>query len=288
MKLNQSLFFLLFFLPIACYCQYDWIFPFYEDGMYGYTNSSGDTVVKAIFQEASPTLGKLGIVKVKGRYGYINNEGKIVIKPKFDSATPFDRGVSYAKKKKKTYGFHSNGERVTHSIAVCGMAYCYEPNQDEKSILSDSLEKKGVVYQRYDLHSKTFMADTLTPEFDSIFPIGRQVLGIRQEKKIAILFVNAGMESPQSIKDGMKFDFDDIKLFKCAMDIHPGEPGYEPIIGYKQGNLWGYIDVLAGIKILTKPKYLTISSLGNKYALVEFSPQRFGYIDDSGMEYFER
>jgi hypothetical protein len=256
--------------------------------MYGYTNSSADTVVKAIFQEASPTMGKLGIVKVKGKYGYINNKGEMVIKPKFDSATQFDRGVSYAKKKRKTYGFHSNGERVTHSMALCGMAYCYEPKQDEKSIISDSFGEKGFVYKRYFLNPKTFGVDTLEPEFDSIFPIGRQLLGIIKEGKIAILFVNAYMGSPQSIKDAMNFVFDDIKLFKCAYNYNPQETSYEPIIGYKQGNLWGYIDTHVGSKILTDPKYLTISSLANKYALVEFSPQRFGYIDDSGKEYFDR
>ena len=256
--------------------------------MYGYTNSSADTVVKAIFQEASPTMGKLGIIKVKGRYGYINNEGEIVIKPKFDSATQFEHGVSYAKKKGKTYGFHSDGKRVTHSMALCGVAYCYEPKEDEKSIISDSFGKKGFVYKRYYLNPKTFGVDTLKPEFDSIFPIGRQLLGIMKEKKIAILFVNAHMASPQSIKDVMKFVFDDIKMFKCASNYFSSETGFEPIIGYKQGNLWGYIDTQIGSRILTEPKYLTISSLANKYALVEFSPHRFGYIDTSGKEYFDR
>lgn len=96
------------------------------------------------------------------------------------------------------------------------------------------------------------------------------------------------MYSPQSIKDVLKFDFDDIKMFKCASNYYSGEMSYEPIIGYKQGNLWGYIDTQVGSRILTEPKYLTISSLANRYALVEFSTHRFGYIDDSGKEYFGR
>ena len=287
MERNHQLLYLILFLPITCYGQHDWIFPFYENGLYGYTNSSADTVVPAIFQEASATMGKLGVIKFKGKYGYINNEGEIAIKPKFDSATQFYRGFSSAKKHKRTYGFHENGERVTHSIALCGKAYCYEPGWGKESIFLDSYGKKGLVYQRYYLNSKTFGMDTLKPEFDSIFPIGHQLLGMMKNNKFAILYVQRGMNSPQSIKDNMKFIYDDIKLFECASD-YQSKTSYEPILGYKQGNLWGYFSTYLSGRILTEAKYLTISSLAPGYALVEFSENRFGYVDESGNEYFDR
>jgi len=86
---------------------------------------------------------------------------------------------------------------------------------------------------------------------------------------------------------------EEIKLFKCWIPYCNNKSEF---IAIKENGLWGYEELarhsnyasVRSIKRPIKPKYISISSMANRYALVEYEVGKFGYIDNDGNEYFFR
>lgn len=73
-------------------------------GKYGFFNTKGKEVVKAVYDEAGNFHNGLAVVCKNGKYGYINKQGQVVIKLQYDSAADFSEGMACVSKNGK-YGF---------------------------------------------------------------------------------------------------------------------------------------------------------------------------------------
>lgn len=270
-------------------CQTDWIFPFQENDLFGYTNSCGDTITQAIFQEARETYGGLAKVKYKGKYGFVDNSGKIVIKAKYLDADDFFQGAaSVTNKRGKKLAIKPDGSRFKGFREIHGAhRVCLNPCLNERYIIRSN-GKYGFVMDKYErtAEGKLFtIPDTLYPKFDTIVPIADQLMYVSQNDKLAFAFDGSFGAGAEHIDTSLKFEYDEIVTFPC-----PFVPKmiYE-ILAVRKDNLWGFVRIHNITPIVTcHAKYLSIRADHPKgLALVEYRQGKFGYVNPrSGEEYF--
>lgn len=120
--------------------------------------------------------------------------------------------------------------------------------------------------------------------FDSIFPITHQLMGFQKDSLIAFSHEGSFTIGKEYILNNLNFVYQDIIQFDCNIC----SDGKNEFIGVKQNNLWGYLRIDMEPKYHIEPKYLSINSLAEGFALVEYEIGKFGYIDSKGTEYFIR
>ncbi|MBO6794285.1 MAG: WG repeat-containing protein [Balneolaceae bacterium] len=76
-----------------------------EDGLYGYIDPTGNTVIDLQYSEALPFSDQLAAVLISDRWGFIDTTGTIAISPQFVSAGTFNDGLAPARKNSNQYGF---------------------------------------------------------------------------------------------------------------------------------------------------------------------------------------
>lgn len=255
--------------------------PFESDGKWGYMNYDKKIVVLPVFDEAHPTYGLMGRIKVKGKYGYINAKGKIIIQPKYDCASDNDFGyVEVVKNGKRKY-FNSEGKNNYHFPGRCGTGRVnLSLHSKVPFAYSGPNGKYGFIVKKRDM-----TLDTIPPIFDTVVSLANQIMYVQKEGKMAFTNSSYFSAGKKAILDKMDFKYDDIKYFTYERSSE-----IQPILGVKVNGLWGYYDVLShlqGVEII-EPAYLTINSFKREYALVEYESGKFGYIDKNGKEYFWR
>jgi hypothetical protein len=63
---------------------------FTEDGLFGFVDKEGRTVIKASYEKAYPFQGELAVFEQEGKWGFINRKGDVEVPPLFDiPANPF-------------------------------------------------------------------------------------------------------------------------------------------------------------------------------------------------------
>ena len=72
----------------------DFLFPFAENGIWGYMDTTGAVVIKPVYTMASTFHNGLAKVVVNTRFGFINFKGEEVVPPFYHSATNFHKGFS--------------------------------------------------------------------------------------------------------------------------------------------------------------------------------------------------
>lgn len=65
-----------------------------NNGLYGYINHKGDSILKPQYELAKKYSENLACVRMKRKFGYINEQGDIVIKPIFRKAGDFKDGFA--------------------------------------------------------------------------------------------------------------------------------------------------------------------------------------------------
>src|ERR1051325_1583170 len=84
--------------------------PFYEHGMAGYKDATGQVVIPVKYRSASTMVpyGKQGdyyaVVAFEGKFGYINQRGEVLIPFMYEMANIFNEGIACVKLNGK-YGF---------------------------------------------------------------------------------------------------------------------------------------------------------------------------------------
>lgn len=73
---------------------YEMLYPVFENGLYGFIDSSGKVRIKPQFENYGDFNEGLAPVRKDGRYGYINTQGNFVIQPIYDYANPFLCGAA--------------------------------------------------------------------------------------------------------------------------------------------------------------------------------------------------
>lgn len=89
------------------------LLPFEENGLYGFMNLEGKTIIPAQFDVVDPFAEGLAIVSRKGRFGAINRKGSWVISPKFYGMSTFESGYSMVSNEAEKIGLiRRDGELI--------------------------------------------------------------------------------------------------------------------------------------------------------------------------------
>lgn len=274
----------------------DFIIPYEKDGLWGYMNGEKEIITIAEFEEAYPLQYGMGRVKKKGKYGYVNRFGEIAIKPKYKEAKDFSCNGGRVRKGKKTFNIDSEGEAVKW-VSPCGSCLefdCYyldsKWRKKDYEIIQNSNGKYGIIISRKIKKNQNEIVefqDTLQPSFDKIIKLAFQIIYFEKNGRIDLIDDGAIHFGAQSILDRLDFRYEEMKVFHC----YDNPKTIHKIIGLKKGGLWGYVDLTRPFltpieEIVTKFKYVDVFTFEKFYAIVEYKPNRFGYIDREGTEYF--
>ena len=272
------------------------LIPFESHGLWGYMNSEKQIIVEPQYDLAYPTYDLMGRVRINGKYGYIDNNGSIVIKPKYQSAEDFKYGRAKVSKDGQVLYINKSGKKYKNKTGFigggCGYGmgmYCFSPNLDSSVVYRDSLGKYGIACRRRIGRKDgltVFAPDTIKPIFDTIVAITHQLMYAKIDNKIAFTHTGYYTAGADRVLERMIFKYDDIKYYQCPQS----SVKYHQIIGVEEGGLWGYMHVHNGLQgeFVTDLKYHSISSLVSGYALVEYKPNKWGYISNTGEEFFIR
>ena len=142
--------------------------------------------------------------------------------------------------------------------------------------------------------------DTLDMLFDTIIPINGSSFYVMTDSRFT--FNNAQefherlhYDQDSSYRSAMFFrpQIEKVKEFECK-DSRCSNKDF--FIGVKEKGLWGYYKLRRNCSCYSclcatrhiDPKYISIGSLANGHALVEYAIGKYGYIDSDGNEYFVR
>ena len=114
MKLKEIIFILLVFICL-CGLSFDKndenkLYVISENGLFGFMNSKGETVIETKFYSVNEFSEGLAAVRPNGQYCYINKSGKTIIPPRYDVAGPFEKGIAQVYIESKPYFINKKGE----------------------------------------------------------------------------------------------------------------------------------------------------------------------------------
>ena len=127
-----------------------------------------------------------------------------------------------------------------------------------------------------------YLPDTISPMFDSIVPISHQLMYFVKDSLIAFSHKGSYLAGAEYIMENLKFEYEQVQLFNCSLC----NVGKNEFIGVKKEGLWGYMRIYIDPEEHIEPKYLSINTLAERFALVEYEIEKFEYIDINGNEYF--
>ncbi len=104
----------------------DGLSAFYENGKWGFVNTSGIVVITPEYDEVEDFSNGLCLVKKDGKWGVINKNGKNIHSCEYESISTFDSGIAYAKKDMMAYYLYSTGKKTQLS----GSTYIHHPFSD--------------------------------------------------------------------------------------------------------------------------------------------------------------
>ncbi len=251
------------------------LIPFELNGLWGYMNDEKKIIVEPKYEEAFITFNSIARIKKNGKYGYIDNKGKLIVNPKYDDADDFNGGVAKVRRGKKITFIDTKGKIFTGYNGNCG----YHSHFRAPILLNDSLIEK----RRYSILQKAIL-NSINSSIDSIYDINEYLFIAKKNNKIAIIEDSPSYRNVDSIINSIRYEYDAIKYFSCDFD----DGGIKNHIGIKKSDVWGYFIFNDWPTQKIESKYLSIGTFENEFARVEFEPNRFGYIDLQGNEYFFR
>lgn len=104
---------LLFSFTLSASSQRLFLAPAKKDGLWGFINQNGKTVIPLDFQEAKGFSQGLAAVKINDSWIYINVEGSKVVTDKFEEAFSFKNGIARVKKAGYWYYINRTGIPIT-------------------------------------------------------------------------------------------------------------------------------------------------------------------------------
>lgn len=276
------------------------MFPYCENGLWGYNNKEGNTVIAPQYEEAYLLNYGLARVKMKGKYGFISEDGKQMLKCKYDEASDFQIGklgarpfwISTIKHKDEMGHIDRHGKKVVNGDEeLMDMMKGDKPIEVEhplfKRIVSDG-EKYELAYSylvENENGTSLNNADTTSFSIDTFFMVNSKVLACRSNGKFGIVFLSQlkGIPADKTpykeyvYKEGaytpqIEFVYDDLAVINNTRNYNSHF--------YLAANLddqWGVIN-LGGNQILPC-HYISIKHIEKRgYVLVEFEENKLGYV----------
>lgn len=91
-----------------------------NNGLYGYINNKGDSILKPQFELAEKFSENLAPVRMNRKFGYINEQGDMVIEPVFRKAGYFKNGLATITTEKGKYTYvKKNGQLIDKAFDKC-------------------------------------------------------------------------------------------------------------------------------------------------------------------------
>jgi hypothetical protein len=111
MKKITSLLFVITIFSSIVFAQKNYrpLFRIYENGLYGYIDSTGTVIIPPKYKGAGEFSEGLAPVRENGYYGYIDETGKYAIAPQYDYAERIINGLGVIYKKRKAGILKKNG-----------------------------------------------------------------------------------------------------------------------------------------------------------------------------------
>ncbi len=261
--------------------------PFLNNGLWGIMDVDKTILVCPQFEEAYPPKNGMIRVKQAGKYGFIDQSGNIAIKIKYDEASDFQHGIAKVRKGKKEWSIKTDGTKHEGIIAICGTHYCMRPRIRETLVLYQEDGKYGFTHENLyilDTIHDVKIPDTFPAIFDTLIPITHQLMYVVKNGKGGFMHEGSIRGPALRIQSSLTFEYDDIHLFDCGF-CHEG---LNDIFAVKKNDRWGYARDIFHPNVFIETKYLTVASLADGFAWVEYETDKFGYIDRRGNEYFIR
>lgn len=264
------------------------IVPFFEEGKWGFMNAAKEVIVPPTYDLAFPPQNGMARVQINNKYGFVNMAGELVIKPRYSAAEDFTWDVAKVERGGESYYIKTDGKRNKYSVGHCGHHSCLAfPEINPKIEVIKEGGKLGMIHDRSYRDNDgrlQHVPDTISPRFDTIVPISHQLMYVVQGDSISFAdeaYFHGGAEY---ISSQLDFRYEEITLYGCRWCRR----GYDNYVGFREGGLWGFKRIWLYPIDHIPAKYFSITTLANGYALVEYEPDRFGYIDQKGNEYFMR
>lgn len=215
------------------------------NGLYGFTDSHGHTVISPLYDDAHPFKEGLAMVKHNGQWMFIDKNGKTVISFANDYMHSFSEGLAMVCKDEKIGFIDHNGE-----IAI---PFEYELAHDFENGVS--MVRKDGKWGFIDRTGKVVVPF----EYEDIKPYSNGLARVRKEGRYGFIDINGNVIIPIRYQDAG---------FYC-----------DGVANVKQENFWGYIDRSNNTVIPFKYDYAQEFSqglAGVKYGSV------WGFMDRTG------
>jgi hypothetical protein len=245
------------------------LFPIGKNGKWGYANEDGNQVIDYKFEKVSFYRGGRAAAKLNGKFGFINMDGAFIEKPKYDSIGYFTAHEASVVKKGKVIAIDRNGKKLKEGFIIAT-----EGNAMENAEPLDYFDLQG---GRYVLNKKDFKNEQrLDPKaeldmwdftFDKVLPFSWNSFIVRKDKSYDIYLLNSG-----GLKD---LQLDNIKPIRYQWNNAISSQYAKFEIDGK----WGIISSTGNI--LIDPEFYSIENASGQYYLVEYKPDRWGYISQA-------
>ena len=83
---------------------------YYENGLWGFISTSGDVVIKPIYEEVTDYDGSFIRVRKDGKWGVITSSSKTIFPCQYDSITAFTEGIALAVSNGQKFYLYENGK----------------------------------------------------------------------------------------------------------------------------------------------------------------------------------
>lgn len=277
------------------------IFPFQENGLWGYNKKDGTVLLPSQFEEAYlPNYG-LARVKKNGKYGFISKEGKTIIRCKYDQAFDFKIGKSpnmlpvlaKVKDNGKFKYINQNGKKVSVdedekllNLIGKGTPLKITPSISKHIITTDDTYELSFNYLiKSETGDTTNYIDTTNLRIDTVHIINNGALACKSEGKYGFVHrsqLNGIPKNKNPFKEyiyekenyqpQINFIYDDLKVLNNTQNL--------PIHFYfsaQQSGQWGMVD-LTGNQIIPFMYHSIESIEQGGQALVEYEKNKFGYV----------
>lgn len=221
------------------------LFPFVNNGKWGYINKTGKIEIKAIYDEIGFFSEGLAAARLDEKYGFISKSNESVIPFNYDGVYDFESNRALIEKDDKMGMIDRIGSYILHPI--------YEDigslNENKFFFLKDSL------YGYMDINGKIIIQE----KFEEAFSFENGVAKVFINDKQAIINSNGDYLFPPL--------FNRVKKFSDSLYL------------VKEDNLWGIAKPNGNL--ILPCSYDNIGELKNNRAFIT-SNQKIGFIDKSG------
>lgn len=275
------------------------IYPFSENGLWGFNLENGETIVKPKYEQTYLPKYVLARFIKNGKIGFMDNQGKTRIRPKYESASDFFLVEPWSypptiaakiKHKSKEYFIDQWGEKIKEPNESYEKEFQHSTREAEFPLIDNVIkidEGYELIYT-YKINSNhdepTIHTDTTCLKLDTIFMINGSFLACRNSQhKYGILFKRTLKCIPVDSNPFVEHSYNEgeyqIQIDFIYDDIYHQPSTYYDYVSHlaaKKDDKWGIVGFFG--KTIVPFDYLSVKSLNGSKAIVEYEPNKFGYI----------